>query len=158
MKPWREQRIEQTIQKHDRMLFLQKNFRGELQVMRRSTHGVHYDINGTCLINYEPRPHYIMSLTKDWTGKTEPVDWGLEPIMRRLQEIDGWNHDIAARVFDHNDRVKKQKDQSLKNKTEDFVREELRPRFAKATEDILTHSVARIDSRRKRDKNGRYKS
>lgn len=152
MKSWRERRIEETIQYHDRELFLNKNYLGELQVMRRAFTMIPHDFDGHTVYVKTPTPHYIMSLTEDWTGKTRPVDWGLDPIVRRLKEIDDWGSESAFdRMLKDNDRRDAIKKNAFNSLTEDVARE-WRKEFKKHTDDILTHSVNKIDSRRKGDK------
>jgi len=157
MKSWRETRIEQTIQAHDHLLFLNKNYKGELQIMRRSFSMVPHDFDGVTVYVRTPTPHYIMSLTEDWTGRTRSVDWGLEPIIRRLKEIDDWGGESAFdRMLKENERRDALKKKSFASLTEDVARE-WRKDFKRHTEDILTHSVDRKDPRSKGDrKYGNY--
>jgi len=156
MRTWRDIRIEQTLKKHDPKLFLSKNGFGEAQIMRQSTKAVAYEVDGVSLINYESAPHYIISLTEDWTGRTPPCEWGLEAITRKLQEIDGWNSDsLVNKMFEHNEKVDKAKARALQNETEAFVKD-WRSDFAKHTSDLLTHSLEKKDSRRKKDQKHGY--
>lgn len=141
MKSWREIRIEQTLKEHDPELFLNKNYKGELQVMRKSFRMMPYDVNGNTLFVKTPAHHYIMSLTEDWTSKTNPVEWGLEPIARRLREIDDWGAESAfQRMMKQNEKLDEQKRKSFSRLTED-VALEWRKDFKKHTSDILTHSM-----------------
>lgn len=55
VKSWREIRIEQILKQHDPKLFLNRNYLGELQVMRESYRQVAYDL-GMQMINFEPAP------------------------------------------------------------------------------------------------------
>lgn len=158
MKTWRETRIEQVLKQHDPKLFLNRNGFGELQVMRESFRMNSYDVDGVSLICVERQPYYIMSLTKDWTSKTDPVEWGLDPIIRRLQEIDGWNPLSLANTMEaRNLKVDEAKERHMTNETEAFVKD-WRSSFAKATKDISTNTLdKKLDSRRKGDrKYGKY--
>lgn len=149
---WSEMRIEKAIKEHDSMLFLNRNYLGELQIMRKSFISVPYDLNGITLNVQTPSPHYIMSLTEDWTGRTRPVDWGLEPIMRRLGEIDNWGGEsVYERTLKDNERIETRKKNSFTSLTEDVAREWQKD-FKKHTKDILTHSVDKKDPRSKGDR------
>lgn len=149
---WREIRIESTIKRHDKELFLNKNFRGELQIMRKAYQLVPHDFNGVEVLVKTPAPHYIMSLTADWTSRTLPVDWGLDPIVRRLQEIDGWNEDPFQRIKKLNAKVDEKKTNAFASLSED-VAKEWRKDFKKHTKDILTHSMDLTkDPRKKGDR------
>lgn len=139
MKSWREMRINQELFRFDSSLYLNVNGFGERQVMRKS----------------KPHDHYIMSLTEDWTSKTKPVDWGLLAITNRLREIDSHNNpdSFVNKMDEIHEKRQEAKDRDLKNKTEDFVSDFRKP-FAKAFEGINTSTLEKIDSRRKREKNG----
>ncbi len=157
MKSWREVRIEQTIKMHDPMLFLNKNYKGELQIMRKSFRMVPYDIDGKGVSVATSTPHYIMSLTEDWTGKTRPVDWGLEPIIRRLKEIDDWGGESSFdRMLRDNSKKDELKEKAFASLTED-VAKEWRKDFKKHTSDLLTHSVDKKDPRQKGDRKYGYR-
>lgn len=152
MKTWREIRIEQTIKMHDPLLFLNKNYKGELQVMRESFKMVPHDIDGKTVLVKMPNHHYIMSLTEDWTGKTRPVDWGLEPIIKRIKEIDDWGSESSfERLLKENAKRDEIKSKRFASLTEDAVKE-WRKDFKKHTSDILTHSVEKKDPRQKGDR------
>ena len=125
--------IQKELRKFDEKLFLNKNFKGELQIMRKPD-------------------HYICSLTEDWTSKTEPVDWGLLPILEHLKSIDAQNKDsLVNQLEEMHLKADESKKRKFKNQTEDYCRYELRDRFKKATDDVLTSNLEKIDSRRKRD-------
>jgi len=152
VKSWREIRIEQTLKQHDPKLFLNRNYLGELQVMRHAFRQVAYDLGNVQMINFEPAPHYIMSLTEDWTSRTAPVDWGLECISKKLREIDGWNPEsVISNMEKHNAKIDASKKRAFENETEAFVKD-WRSDFAKATSDILTHSTSGKDPREKGDR------
>ncbi len=149
---WSERRIQNAIKEHDSKLFLNRNYLGEIQIMRKSFKMVPHEIDGRIVYVQTPSPHYIMSLTEDWTGRTRPVDWGVEPIMRRLKEIDDWGSDSSfERMLRDNERIEERKKKSFASLTED-VALEWRKDFKKHTEDILTHSVDKKDPRSKGDR------
>lgn len=156
MKTWRERRIEQTIKRHDPKLFLNKNYKGELQIMRESYHYVPHDIGGITIQVSTALPHYIMSLTEDWSSRTAPVDWGLDPILRRLQEIDGWRDDPFERLKKENEKVDEKKAKAFGSLSED-VAKEWRKEFKKHTSDLLTHSMGGKDPRQKGDRKYGYR-
>lgn len=153
MRTWREKRIDDELKRHDPKLFLKKSPKGTYEVFRQRFISIRYHLSeDQSIVNYEPSPCYIMSLTEDWTIKTQPADWGLEPISRRLREIDSWNKEsVVSQMEKHNAKVDEAKARKLENDTEAFVKE-WRSDFARATKDILTNSVAKIDSRRKGDR------
>lgn len=148
MSSWRELRINQILKKHDEKLFLNKNYKGELQIMREKYVSNTYSFDNRVLTVYEPNHVYIMSLTEDWTSKTAPVDWGLEAISRRLKEIDGWNPDsVISQMRKENEKVDKSKKRDFENKVESFAYE-WRDEFKKATSDINTSNLKKLDKRK----------
>lgn len=138
MKPWREVRLGQQLRAFDSTLYLNRVGQDQLQLMKKS----------------KPADYYILSLTEDWSAKARSVEWGVEPIIARLREIDGHNPDSFVNKMDEmHEKEKQSKDRDLKNKTEDFAKEFRKP-FAKAFEGINTSTLEKIDSRRKRENNG----
>lgn len=91
--------------------------------------------------------HFIFSLTENWSLNTEARDWGLEPIWERLNFIDSWNRDLVAQIREADEKKKKAKDRQLDNHMEAYLKEHRRD-FAKATNDVLTHSLKKTDKRR----------
>lgn len=50
-----------------------------------------FEHEGIKYLYTKPSPHFIMALTDNWNVRGTPVDWGIEPLLARLQEIDSWN-------------------------------------------------------------------
>lgn len=153
MKTWREIRIEQTLKSYDPELFLNKDYKGRLQVMRNGKTYQSHNAGDFEIQVLTPSPHYIMSLTSDWSPKGEPVDWGLEPLLRRLQEIDDWGSESSfERMLAQNERKNQLKERAMKGLTED-VAKEWRKDFIKHTGDIICHSMDKTkDPRKKGDR------
>ncbi|MCA2656866.1 hypothetical protein [Microcystis sp. M061S2] len=86
-------------------------------------------------------PHFIFPLTKDWTMRTEAAEWGLEPLMLKLRESDGWSRsDIVDRLEAEYLKAEESKRRGLKTTAEGFFADN-RSQFKKAFGDINTSSM-----------------
>lgn len=93
-------------------------------------------------------PHYIFSLTDDWSPKGRPVEWGTEPILAHLKAIDLWNSGVGIEeVISHNEKVDASKDRDRMNNIEAFLKD-WRRQFAKATDNVNTGTLKKIDKRK----------
>lgn len=152
----RQDRITREIQYHDRDLYCAKDYKGRMSIFRKSF--VHEDCwldDHTVIKSLVFRPQYIMSLTDNWAASGCPVEWGLDPILRRLREIDSHNRDLMIEIEANHDKAKASKQRALESETEAFVKD-WRREFAKATNDINTSTMEKKDSRRLAERKVRY--
>lgn len=81
-------------------------------------------------------PHFIFSLTEDWTTKTRPVEWGIEVVLARLRAHDLWNNSNAVDDLMKQYQLEEEsEDRARKNSFESFM-QDFRRQFAKATDSI----------------------
>jgi len=110
-----------------------------------------FEWNGVVYAYSKPVDQFIMSFTEDWQEGSKPVDWGVEPLLERIQEIDSWRDDTGYQRFcerrERNERIKKQ---TLRNELRARAAD-MRVDFAKATNDLNLSSVDMLDPRRKQD-------
>ncbi len=125
----------------------------------------HYDGELFAVCNKPPRidvyrqnrdrlspPHFIFSLTDDWTVSGSVVDWGVEPVLARLRAIDLWNSGMTAdEVIDQHAKWKESKQKDFRNNVESFLGD-FRRQFAKATDGINTSTLNK--TYRKENSNG----
>lgn len=96
-------------------------------------------------------PHFIFALTRDWTAKTEPREWGIEVVLARLRAMDLWKSEtVVDRVIADAEKAQESKDRDAKNNIESFLRE-FRREFARSTNQINTSNLAKTDARRRGD-------
>jgi len=148
----RVERITQALKAHDRMLFAAKK-NGVIQVFRQ---GFRYapialdeslvggsDSKASAVIHVSiSSPHYIFSLTEDWTPRTEAVDWGIEPIMAKIKSCDLWVRDrLADELMESYEKGKESDAKDFRNKAEAFAHD-FRSEFAKATNDVNTSTLS----------------
>lgn len=129
--------ITKTIKELDRNLYAQRDG-DKINIYRENTRLGLYEYNGLAFAYSYPNPQYIMSLTDNWNIRGTPVEWGLEPICRRLREIDGWNRkDLEAALIKNHEQAQEGRDRDRRNATEAKLYE-VRDHFKKATSDINT--------------------
>lgn len=136
----RAQVITREIKKHDRELFCRPDHRGVLQILRRKTVPHVYDINGTEIIVPLDAPALIMALTDTWQPNGRPVDWGLLPILARLQEVDGHNRDVLAEIYEQREKQEQKNRRAIKHEAEEFARAN-RDSFREAFKDVNVSSL-----------------
>jgi hypothetical protein len=89
-----------------------------------------------------------MSLTRDWTANTENVDWGVEPIIQRLKDIDTWHSESVVNQLEKMHKLADEsKERALQNKVEDFAHE-WRPTFKKAFSDVNVSTMSKKELRK----------
>lgn len=135
---------DQFVKKIDPKLFVTEHHAGRYDVYRKSELG--------CV-----PPHFVLSLTDDWTPRTHPVPWGLVPLWNKFVAIDRWRDDSFLHTLDEeNAEVSAARDRNFRNTTEDFFRD-FRRQFARATDGINTSSLKKI-YRDEENKDGYCKS
>lgn len=144
--------LNRLVKGYDANLYAKRASNGMVQVYRNSVRWESYAFGSTMLHYSVPNPHLIFCLTDSWNVKGRPVDWGLEPVYSRLQMID--DHNRTESVVDELDRLEKQQMELDARAQSNDIRAraaDMRRDFAKATNDINTSTIAKIDNRRKKN-------
>lgn len=150
-----------ALKGYDRELFAGRTRDGLPCVFRRSKRFVPAcELDGIPLSTLIEDKHFIIALTDNWTARGLPRDWGIDSVLNRIKEIDALANERLFEEMDaHNEKVDESKKRAVKNEMEAFWSHERR-RFAKATDDILTHSLSKDEPRKRlkdrRIKNGNY--
>lgn len=132
-------RINQELTKYDKRLYAVRSHTGLVQVFREGERADSTDIDLSSVDSFILRPHpqLILSLTDTWTANGRPVEWGIEPICKKIREMDSWRDDSHyERMLDLRERDKKDKDRSNLNEFR-AVAADMRRDFARATNDIV---------------------
>lgn len=141
----RAERITSAIKRHDYNLFC-KQVEGKLHVFRRAKRVESFVLDGGEVLHFvRPSSDYVMSLTKDWQLRGESADWGIDPILKRLQDIDLWNRDIVSDLEKQDEKTRAEADAKRRRETEDFLYE-FRDDFKKTFSDV---NVANMDKNKK---------
>lgn len=134
---WQVRRLNQELKKHDSELFARRESSGVIVVYRIHRRYEAYDLDEGKLLVLRYDPLYCFALTDNWTIQGKPVDWGLEPVMNHLREIDAWNRDLEEAYERDWEKKEESKKRAQRSELEAIAGEVRRP-FAKATSDIRT--------------------
>jgi hypothetical protein len=144
--------ITEFIKRHDPLLYVDRR-EGKLCALRRGKRIESYDVDGVGIDFVRPAPHFVFALTENWSMDSRPVDWGLEPILQRLKDIDLWNRDLVSEQEKLYDKNKASRDRALDNHIESYLKDHRRD-FARATNDVSTANMNKIDKRKTGEKDG----
>jgi hypothetical protein len=150
MKSWRAHRITKAIQGYDPELYARNGYGDRIDIFRKVYRYETYDLGEFRLTRSVEEPYRVFSLTDTWTPWGKPVEWGIEPILARLQASDLWKRDVGGDVISSNEKIKESQDRSRKNNLEAFLSDNRRV-FAKAFDGINTSSLDKRTDRRYRD-------
>lgn len=90
--------------------------------------------------------HLILPLTDNWRWEGRPVDWGIEPVLFKLR-FGSPERDVSDELIKGYQKADESRERDLKRNTADFLGE-YRSQFAKATNDVNTSTLEKVDSRR----------
>lgn len=147
----RAERISNFIKAHDSKLFVERDCVGKLCIYRKGVKVEWFDVDGETIGFVRPNHHLVMHLTHNWHALGESVDWGLDVILTRLQQIDLWNRNIVDEIESDYEKRERQTKRNASNKHEDFLREFKRP-MAETFKNINTANMTKIDKRRNMEK------
>ena len=145
---WRVIRLTQEVEKHDRMLKAVRTNTGMIQIWRQAEHWAAAELIDGESDDSQPM-QFILALTDDWGLTGNPIDIGIEPLMRKIQHMDSWNKvgildDMRKRREAEAEEKKRQR--ANENKA---IAADMRTEFAKAVNDINTSSLDMTDARSK---------
>jgi hypothetical protein len=150
---WSIKRLTEELKKHDPNLYALKTNSGMRQVWRKAEK---WDAaySGTEEEAPSSSPtQFILALTEDWTLKGKAVEWGIEPVMHKILEMDSWRDDsILFNLRRERERQKELRDRERKNEMKARAYD-MRRDFAKATNEINTSTLEKVDHRRNYDGN-----
>lgn len=144
-------RINTELGFFDRELYAVKTGDGIVQIYRKGVRWESFAFGKDLLKYSRPAPHYVLSLTHDWSLNGDPAEWGIEPLLARLREIDTHNHDVLGRIHEENETKKRLRKRAVDNEIKARAYD-LRRDFAKAVNEVNTSTLPKVDSRRKKDK------
>jgi hypothetical protein len=144
---WKVIRLNQELRRYDRSLFAQKQGSGMIQVWRKADKWSASDLSYDETQSSNPM-HFVLALTHNWTVSGQCVDWGLEPVMARIHEMDLWSkQSFLDDLRKQRDRAKAIREQSNRNEIRARA-SDMRKEFAEATNEINTSTLEKVDSRR----------
>lgn len=143
-------RLNKELRLFDKELYAEKSDTLPTRVFRRGVHWESYQFEGATILYSRPNPYYVLSLTHDWSLNGKPVEWGIEPLLQRLREIDNHNHDVLERIYEENEKRDQLNKRSKSNEIKALATD-LRRDFAKTVNDINTSTLEKVESRRNKD-------
>jgi hypothetical protein len=148
---WKLERLNNEVKSYWRDLYAIRTSSGMLQIYKRGVRWETFTFEGRTLHYSRPNPQFILALTDTWTLTGKPVDWGIEPTMSRIREMDSWRDDrIYEDLVKERERAKANKDRAYRNEIRARAYD-LRKDFARATNDINTSALEKVDHRRRKD-------
>ncbi len=141
--------ISRLLKRYDSELY-PKQFRdGGIGIMRKKRRWDFYrNTDGSVLWSSFEDDHLVLPITDNWQATGSPVDWGIEPILWKIQELDGWRDDGDYERFVKNrQRIKENKERERRNEMQALAYD-CRRDFARATNDINTSTLEKTEKRR----------
>lgn len=148
---WYTLRMTAELRKHDKRLYASRNPVGLVLILRKPDRLEASDYNQSEPDTKDLNTQLILALTDNWTVNGKPVEWGIEPVMSRIHEMDSWRDpEMTQKMRKGREREQEAKERAQKS----LIREtalDMRREFAKATNDINTSTLEKVDNRRKKD-------
>ncbi len=139
-----------ALKKYDSSLYAGHTMEGVPCVFRKSKRFVpicEFD-EQPLLVLIDDR-QYVCGITHNWAASGQPREWGIDDVVGHVREIDYWaNADLVEEADEHNKKLDDADRRHMRNEMEGFWSYERR-RFAKATDDILTHSLSKDEPRKR---------
>lgn len=144
-------RVTQEIKSYSKDLYAERSPNGSVQIYRKKTRWETFEFEGKTLHVSRLEPQLILNLTDDWTKRGRPVEWGLEPLASKIREMDTHRDDtMYDRMLKENQRVDEMNARYTYNEFK-AAAADCRKEFAKATNDINTSTLEKVDPRRIKD-------
>lgn len=140
--------VTKFVKRFDPMLYCDSHAEGKLCVFRKSKRVESYDVGGLMIDFIRPAPYFVFALTDNWLLTGNPVDRGLEQIRDRLMKIDLWSRDLVKEIADRQEEISQSRSRDVDNHIESYLLDH-RKEFARASNDVLTHSMKKVDRRKK---------
>jgi hypothetical protein len=91
----RENILTERLSAYDSKLYAKREHNGCIYVYRKASKIVRFEHKDQSYLYPQESPMFVLALTDNWNVKGKPVDWGIEPLMNRIQEIDAWNRGLT---------------------------------------------------------------
>ena len=120
-----------------------------IQLRRKIRIPIKFEYDGKSVVFFKDSDQHIISLTDNWQLGGQPVEWGLEPLIHKVSEIDSWRDDsFYEKLVEKREQQKRNTERSNRNEFKANAAD-ARKDFAKVTNDINTSLINKTDNRRK---------
>jgi hypothetical protein len=132
--------VNRILKAHDKDLFARRDGKGTIHIYRVKPRIESFMHNGV-RYSYSVRGEdYVISLTDNWYYDGSPREWGLEPLQRKILQMDSWTNVGGFDRFAES-RERHEKDQQRMRRNEVHARAlDMRKDFARATNDYVVRS------------------
>lgn len=139
-----------ALKNYDRDLFAGRTMDGVACVFRKVKRFEPVcELDGIPLSVVREGMQLVFPLTDTWTMAGLPREWGIDFVLERVKKSDAMANERFFEEMDaENERIDQSNKRHLKNETEAFWKDSRRA-FAKATDDILTHSLSKDEPKRR---------
>lgn len=145
------ERVTTEVKKYDRDLFAERSPNGAVQIYRKSVRWEAFSLGSDRLIVSVPCNQLVVPLTDTFNFKGKPVEWGLEPISWKIRQMDAHRDDsYYEKMVENRERIAKDEKRIKENEMR-AIAADMRSDFAKATNNINTASLSKVDPRSKQD-------
>lgn len=143
--------ISQLLKRYDSDLIPRRFMDGALGIMRKRRGFDFYRFGDHSVLWFaRDWEDLVLPVTDNWSETGNPVDWGIEPIFWKIQQLDGWRDDgDYDRFCEDREQRRRNRDRAFRNEMRARAAD-LRREFARATNDINTSTVDKIDRRREK--------
>lgn len=134
-------KLTRELKRFDSKLYAKKGDGGKVLIMREFIHMKPTRIDTESYVFHPTREDFlIFALTDNWSMQGVPVTWSSLNVIKRLQEIDSWSHDVLGSVRSHNEKVQASKERDFSNNAEAFFSDNYR-QFQKQFSDVNTANM-----------------
>ena len=145
----------QALKRYDAELYAQRHASGAVVVMQKGYRYIPYEVGSEVVHVLSSSPTYVFALTDNWTTQGNPIDLGIDRVLDKVRECDYRKREnLIKELEETEEKANQTKRRDVRNNAEAFFSDQ-RSRFKKATGDILTHSMAKVET--KAQKNRRLK-
>lgn len=143
------------VKNYDPDLFVKRSENGMFILLRKKTRLDQFEFQGVKYLYTKHEPQEILALTDNWTTKGKPVDVGIDKLLARIQQLDGWSREnfIDERIKGYeelHDQEKKARENEWEAKAY-----EARDHIKKIAEDYNLSSLDKTDFRKQLEKKGK---
>ena len=133
--------LTEHLKKIDSKLYATRCSDGRIDVYRKAKRFIPFEYEDKKFLYSVDQPNFILALTDNWSVRGKPVEWGIDPLIHRMQEIDAWNKGLTAEDFIKDyEKADESRARARMNSHEAFLKD-ARPAFKKAFNDINTSNM-----------------
>lgn len=129
--------INEHLSNYDPALSAERDAQGVIRVFRKAPIMKYFEYKGMRFGALSDQKQHIISLTEDWTMTAKPVEWGIEPLMRKISALDAWRDDSGYENFVKRRQRAEADEARMKRNDIRALAADMRTDFAKATNDIV---------------------